>query len=57
MHCGTAVPLPQVLSDPDKRATYDRLGAAGLGDAPMMDPGALFAVLFGSDVFEDYVGE
>lgn len=47
----------QILSDPQKREAYDRLGAAGVSDAPLMDPGALFAVLFGSDVFEDYVGE
>lgn len=47
----------QILSDPEKREAYDRLGAAGVSDAPLMDPGALFAVLFGSDVFEDYVGE
>lgn len=37
----------QILSDPDKRAAYDRLGAAGVSDTPMMDPGALFGVLFG----------
>ncbi|KAL4437279.1 hypothetical protein ABPG75_004418 [Micractinium tetrahymenae] len=47
----------QILSDPQKREAYDRLGAAGVSDAPLMDPGALFAVLFGSDVFEDYVGQ
>ena len=32
-------------------------GAEGLSDTPTMDPGALFAVLFGSDVFEDYVDQ
>lgn len=38
----------QVLSDPEKRAAYDRFGAAGVSDMPMMDPGALFGVLFGA---------
>lgn len=47
----------QILSDADKRAAYDRLGAAGVSGAPIMDPGALFSVLFGSDVFDEYVGE
>lgn len=47
----------QVLSDPDKRAAYDRLGATGVQDQPMMDPATLFGVLFGSDAFEAYVGE
>lgn len=40
----------QVLSDPEKRAAYDRFGAAGVSDMPMMDPGALFSVLFGEYV-------
>ena len=48
---------PQILSDKDKRAAYDRFGEAGVSDTPVMDAGALFGVLFGSDVFEDYVGE
>lgn len=39
----------QVLSDPEKRAAYDRFGAAGVSDMPMMDPGALFGVLFGEN--------
>ena len=47
----------QILSDPEKRELYDRLGAAGVSDAPIMDAGAMFGVLFGSDVFEEYVGE
>jgi hypothetical protein len=47
----------QILSDPQKRQAYDRLGAAGVSDAPLMDPGALFGALFGSDVFEEYVGQ
>ena len=47
----------QVLSDPDKRAAYDRLGAQGVQDQPLMDPATLFGVLFGSDAFEEYVGE
>jgi DnaJ-class molecular chaperone len=46
-----------VLSDPEKRAAYDRLGEAGVGDTPLMDPATLFGVLFGSDQFEEYVGQ
>jgi DnaJ-class molecular chaperone len=47
----------QILSDPQKRSAYDRLGEAGVADTPLMDPGALFGALFGSDVFDEYVGE
>lgn len=46
-----------MLSDPEKRKVYDRLGKAGVADQPMMDPATLFGVMFGSDMFEDYVGE
>lgn len=46
-----------MLSDPQQRAAYDRYGKGGLSGAPMMDPSTLFSVLFGSDMFEAYVGE
>ena len=46
-----------MLSSPDQRAAYDRLGAAGVTGTPLMDPGVLFSAMFGSDVFEDYVGK
>lgn len=43
----------QVLSDPQKRADYDRFGSTGVSGQPMMDPATLFSVLFGSDMFEE----
>lgn len=54
----------QVLSDPKLRAQYDKEGREGLSadktevaqDVPKIDPAILFAFLFGSDKFKDYVG-
>jgi hypothetical protein len=54
----------QVLSDPELRAKYDTDGREGLsGDktevadnVSKVDPVILFAFLFGSDKFDDYVG-
>lgn len=54
----------QVLHDPELRAKYDAKGKEGLSpdrtdvaDAPSnADPALLFAFLFGSDKFDDYVG-
>lgn len=54
----------QVLSDPELRAKYDTEGKDGLSadrtgvaDSPgQADPAILFAFLFGSDKFGDYVG-
>jgi len=54
----------QVLSDPKLRKAYDKDGREALSgdktttneDGPSIDPALLFAFLFGSDKFNDYVG-
>ncbi|KAL5571715.1 hypothetical protein UlMin_021312 [Ulmus minor] len=46
----------QVLSDPVQRDKYDRNGKYSVSRETMLDPTAVFALLFGSELFEDYVG-
>ncbi|XP_051151042.1 chaperone protein dnaJ 10-like [Andrographis paniculata] len=46
----------QVLSDPVQRDAYDRNGKHCISKETMLDPTAVFALLFGSELFEDYVG-
>ncbi|KAI3505066.1 hypothetical protein L1887_26946 [Cichorium endivia] len=46
----------QVLSDPVKRDAYDRNGKCSISKDTMLDSTAVFAVLFGSELFEDYIG-
>ncbi|KAL1820213.1 hypothetical protein ACET3Z_015082 [Daucus carota] len=46
----------QVLSDPVQRDAYDRNGKYCISKDTMLDPTAVFALLFGSELFEDYIG-
>ncbi|XP_057442756.1 chaperone protein dnaJ 10 [Lotus japonicus] len=46
----------QVLSDPVQRNAYDQNGKHSVSRETMLDPTAVFSLLFGSELFEDYIG-
>ncbi|XP_075654819.1 chaperone protein dnaJ 10-like [Castanea sativa] len=46
----------QVLSDPVQRDAYDQNGKNCISRDTMLDPMAVFALLFGSELFEEYIG-
>ncbi|CAK9786103.1 DnaJ-domain-containing protein [Cutaneotrichosporon oleaginosum] len=49
----------QILSDPDQRAFYDKVGRQAMNapESAMEDPEAIFSKLFGGEAFVDYIGE
>lgn len=47
----------QVLSDPNQRQAYDTSGKSGISTDTIIDPAAIFAMLFGSELFEEYIGQ
>ncbi|CAA0818442.1 DNAJ heat shock N-terminal domain-containing protein [Striga hermonthica] len=47
----------QVLSDPSQRQAYDAYGKSGISTDSIIDPAAIFAMLFGSELFEEYIGQ
>jgi hypothetical protein len=47
----------QVLSDERLRAAYDSRGKDAVENQPKMDAGAMYAMIFGSENFEEIIGE
>ena len=48
----------QVLSDPQLRAAYDKYGKeSAKPDSGFEDPAEFFAVIFGGEAFQDWIGE